>query len=155
MTLGVGGYVTELTYDSEELQPSSLDYVLWVIRGLNDIPSVRGTDQVVPTRTGQVERNRKADKLAIELKGYVLANGDDVDATVANFRGSVETLKGLFDPALASRVLAATLEDGSAASINARVVGLAMPEVVPGHVAEVSVSMESLDPYWVITPGGS
>lgn len=155
MTLGPGGYVTDLAYASTDLQPDSLDFVLWVTRGLNDIPSVRGTDQVVPARTGQVERNRKADKLAIELRGYVLGNGSTGELIVANFRSSVEILKALFDPALAQRVLSATLEDGSAATINARVVGLAMLEVVANHVAEVAVLMESLDPYWVITPAGS
>jgi len=47
-------------------------------------------------------------------------------------------------------VLAATLEDGSSATINARCVQMLIVEVVPSHVGQPAILMESVDPYWVI-----
>ncbi len=148
----VGGYVDELEYDNVALVHASLDWVLWLTRGLNDVPTVRGRDDVVPHLDGRVVRNRRADVLQLELAGWVLAHGDDLDETVANFRTSVRALQTLFDPALDPRVLSATLEDGSAAAISARVVPpISIVEVVASHVARVSVALESVDPYWAIT----
>lgn len=152
MTLGVGGFVTALEYDGTELQPSSLAHVLWITRGLNDVPLVRGSDDVVPHLVGRLARSRIADVMPIELQGWVLAQGATMDSAVAGFRASVELLKTLFDPELDPRVLSATLEDGSAATIYARVVPpISIIEVVAGHVARVSVALESLDPRWAIT----
>lgn len=155
MTLSIAGYVSDLTFDSTDLQPSDRSFVLWIARGLNNVPAVRGQDIVVPHLAGQVVGNRKADKLPIELVGWILANGVTPSIIAGAFRTIVESLKAVFDPTLDPRVLAATLEDGSAAAINARVTALVIEEKVTSHVASISVAMESIDPYWVITPAGS
>jgi len=148
MTLSIAGYVSDLTYASTDLQPTDQSFVLWISRGINDVPSVRGTDVVVPHKIGQTAGTRRADKLAIELTGWVLANGATADLLVAAFREIVESLKALFDPADGYQTLAATLEDGSEAMIAARVVGLVITEQVPSHVASAPVTLG-------ITPAGS
>lgn len=151
MPLEMGGYVTGITYDTTELQPSSQDWVLWIMRGLNDVPSVRGEDDVIPGAPGRVARARQADVRVIELEGWIMAQGATWELAIANFRQSVQALQALFDPTLDPRVLSAVLEDGSVATINARVVPpLVVEERVASHVARIAVQMESLDPDWVI-----
>lgn len=154
MSLNAGGYVSG-TYRSTGLVHVTLDWVLWITRGLNDAPTVRGTDVTVPAKAGRLVRNRVADVLVIEMQGYVLAHGATVADTVANYRASVEALRALFDPTLTPGELELTLEDGGTGLINARTLDLNMTERVPSHVAEVRVQLESVDPTWVITPGGS
>lgn len=154
MSLTAGGYVAG-AYRSAALVHASLDWVLWITRGLNDAPQVRGKDVVVPAAAGRLVRNRVADLLIIELQGYVLGHGVTVADTVANFRASVEALRAVFDPTLVPSTLSLVLEDGGTATIAARTVDATMPEVVPGHVAEVRVQLESVDPNWVITLAGS
>jgi len=149
MPLTSGGYVA-LSYDGTDLAPSSLEYVLWLVRGLNEVPSVRGADDVVPRRTGRIARARVADVLALELEGWVLAQGTTVALAIANFRESVQALQALFDPVLDPRVLSATMEDGTVQTINARVLPpVLIEERVASHVARVSIALESVDPYWL------
>lgn len=155
MTVSIAGYVSDLAFAATDLQPSDRSFVLWVERGLNDIPTVRGEDIVVPHLTGRTAAARVADTMIIELKGWILANGATPDIIAGAFRTVVEALKAVFDPAAGYQTLSATLEDGSAATIQARVTALVIDEKVASHVASVDVQMESIDPYWVITPAGS
>lgn len=146
------GYVA-LTADGTDLAPSSLEYVLWLVRGLNEVPSVRGSDDVVPRRTGRIARARFADALPLELEGWIMAQGTSVADVVANFRDTVQVLQALFDPAGDPIVLEATLEDGSVQTINARVLPpILIEEKVASHVARVSIALESVDPAWVVSP---
>jgi len=93
-SMNTGGFVTGLTYDGTDLVPSDGSFVLWISKGLNDAPEVRGQDVTVPALTGQVARNRVANRLPIELSGWVLAQTDPVSAGVAQFRQTVRALQG-------------------------------------------------------------
>ena len=48
---------------------------LQIVRGLNESPEVRGIDTIVPGLAGRIARNRKADRLVIELRGHVMGAG--------------------------------------------------------------------------------
>lgn len=155
MTADVVGFITSLEYAGTALRHANLDYVLWLTRGLDSSALVRGEDDIVPHRAGRTPRSRVADVRIIELEGWVLAHGDTVAEHVANYRASLEELRALFDPALAPRTLSAVLEDGSLATIEARTLSYVATGRVAGHVAELAVQLESVDPEWVIEPEAS
>lgn len=143
--------VIGLTYDSVDLQRSDFSVFLELKKGLNELPEVRGKDTVVPGLTGRYYRNRVADRRELELVGYV----SGYDATPSetadrrDFRHRVEELRALFDPTADPATLAAALEDGGSATIEARVTSVVWNQVAPS-LASVSVQMESVDPEWVI-----
>lgn len=134
-----------LTYDGVDLQDSDLQVFLEIVHGLNETPSVRGTDTVVPALAGRLEGNRVNDVLVITLEGYV--RGDptsiDRDAAMASFRGNVQDVRTLFAPNRQRADLVATLEDGSQLSISARPMpGMIWSEPVKSEVAQVSIELE-------------
>lgn len=149
MTLNLGGYVSELTFDGTDLQPDDHSFVLWISRGLTAAPSVRGEDSVVPHAAGRVALSRQADLLRIELDGWIFG------ATPAGFRTTQRALMNLFDGVAEPRVLSCLLEDGVAtATINARPQPpVLVDEIIPSHLARVNVALESVDPYWVVNEG--
>lgn len=145
--------VTDLAYDATSLQQDPIGIFLRIVRGLNAIPSVRGEDDVVASKSGRSPYPRLADVLAIELSGLVLGIGDTEAEERASFRGLIEALKTLLAAgSLAPKVLSCTLEDGATATINARVVDFQVTELIESVAAEVKVALESVDPDWDITP---
>ena len=148
--------VTELELDSTSLQESPFGIHLEILHGLNEIPKVRGVDVVAAHRTGRIAYPRLADVLSLELFGYIAAIGMDYAAQKADFRTRADALKSLLtSSSLNVVVLSCTLEDGANAAINVRVVDYQVTERIPSVVAEVRVALESIDPYWVVTPAGS
>jgi len=149
MTLNLGGYVTELTFDSVDLQPDDHSYVLWIARGLQGAPTVRGSDTIVPHAPGRVARSRQADTLRIELDGRIFAS------TPAGFQTTRTLLMALFDGVAEPRLLSCLLEDGATtAEIYARPIPPHLiDEAVPSYLARLSIALESVDPYWTL--GGS
>jgi len=81
--------VIGLTYDGTDLQAADFGVFLELVRGLNEPPAVRGVDLIVPSRAGRIVRNRVADALTIELRGYVMGTG--TPATAAETGGGVDT----------------------------------------------------------------
>jgi hypothetical protein len=67
--------VIGLTFDGTDVQRSDLGIFLELVRGLGEPPEVRGVDVVIPARSGRYVRNRVADRLVIELRGYVMGTG--------------------------------------------------------------------------------
>lgn len=147
--------VIGLDYGGTDLQENPFGIFLEVIRGLNETPAVRGVDVTVPGRDGQVAGSRVVHVLPIELEGYIAGQGSDEDTARADFATMRTQLKALFDPTV-SRTLTATLEDGSTATITARALGGGMlwAQIVPA-CARLNVTLESVDPEWVVTPAGS
>jgi hypothetical protein len=143
--------VIGLTFRSVDIQRADFSVFLEVKRGLNEIPEVRGQDTVVPGLAGRYFRNRVADRRTIELRGFV--SGYDATPSEAadrrDFRHRVEELRDLFDPTLDPGTLAAALEDGGTATIEARATNVVWNQVAPS-LHEVSVEMESVDPEWVV-----
>lgn len=141
-----------LTFNGVDIQRADFSIFLEVRRGLNEIPETRGKDTVVPGLTGRYFRNRVADTRKIELVGYV----SGADATTPtegplrrDFRHRVEELRALFDPTDDPGALAAALEDGGTATIEARTTSVVWNQIAPS-LASVSVEMESVDPEWVV-----
>lgn len=110
-------------------------------------PMVRGEDDVVARATGRSFYPKVADHLDIGLEVAVAA------ADEASYRATMTALYGLFDGTAAPATLAALLEDGSSATIDAYVQPpVLLRELVESLVGNLDVSLISIDPSWVITP---
>lgn len=136
-----------------DVQQPDLGIFLEIKQGFNETPEVRGIDVVVPRADGRIARNRRADIRQIVLQGYVAGSGathaDEMDA----FRANVLIMQAFFDPVLDPLELQVTDESGSIWTINARPLNTLWNERVQSVYADVSVALESVDPYWVA--GGS
>jgi hypothetical protein len=146
--------VIGLTFDGTDIQQNPIGIFLEIVRGLNEGPSVRGTDTVVPGLTGRIARNRIADRWEIELQGYVGGIDTDEDGQRADFRTLVNTIKALFDPTAMPAALVAMLEDGSEATIQARTMPTTVWDQVVPSMARISIQLEAVED-WVIVPAGS
>lgn len=145
--------VIGLTFRAADLQRSDFSVFLEIIKGLNDLPSVRGTDVVVPGLTGRIVRNRVADKRDIVLSGFVRGVGGSPTESSdrAAFRVVMDEMRTLFDPTLTPGDLIATLENGSTARIAARTLNLIEDNQLP-TLSKINVELESVAPNWS-TPG--
>lgn len=147
--------VVGLTYDSVDIQEDPIGIFLEVVRGLNELPKVRGVDTLVPARPYRIARNRVADELVIELRGYVAGVGADEDAQRADFRDLIISLRdettGLFRPTRTPALLEATLENGAVVSVTCRPVNLVTVQRVPA-MAAVSVELYAYEDW---SSGGS
>lgn len=144
-----------LIYDGTDLQPSDLQVFLQIVHGLNEPPSVRGSDYVVPALAGRVEANRVNDVLQIILEGFVRANPSETTTSAArsSFRSNAQAIRTLFAPNRARAALVATLEDGTVMSISARPLpGQMWSEPVISEFAQVSIELEGYDD-WVEVVG--
>lgn len=145
MTTAVG--IVALSYDGTDLQQSDLQLFLQIVHGLNETPSVRGSDYVVPARAGRVEANRVNDVLSIVLEGHV--TGDPTETTTSgarsSFRDNMQALRFLFRPDRARADLVATLENGTVLAISARPLNIVLSEPVPSEFAAVSIELEGYD----------
>lgn len=147
--------ITDLTFDSVVLMRDD-GLFLQLKKGIGEIPMVRGVDQVIPRLAGRYPRARVADRMVIELEGLVRGIPDEADDDPSEgeaYYTLVLAMKTLFDPTKAPASLSCVLPDGSTASINVRVVPpLLWDEIIPGRLARLNVSMESVDPDWTLTP---
>lgn len=137
-----------LTYAGSNVQTSDLQIFLQIVRGLNEPPTVRGEDTVVPARAGRTEGNRVNDVLPIELKGWVRADPTETTSSGArsSFADNRATVRALFHPKRARADLVATLENGVILTISARPMpGTIWTEVIGSEYAEVSIEMEGYD----------
>lgn len=135
--------VIGLTFASTDLQTVDFGIFLEIVRGLNERPTPRGVDLVVPSRAGRIARNRVGDALTIELRGYVMG------ATKSAFRTNAQTVRTLFAPSAEPAALVATLENGGTATIAVRSLNSIWDQVTP-DLASVSIELESVDPDWVV-----
>lgn len=139
--------VVGLTYDGGELQMDDFSIYLNIITGLNETPSVRGDDTIVPGRAGRSEGNRINDIITLVLGGVVMADPTitDTDASKANFRSRLRVVRALFAPDRVRADLVATLEDGSVWTISARPMNIVTTTLIPGAYWEGSVELEGYD----------
>lgn len=138
--------VIGLTYDGTDLQTSDLSVFLQIVRGLNEPPSVRGVDVVVPGRAGRIEGNRINDILVIQLEGIVRSTPTNTTQAqaYASFRSNVQAVRSLFAPDRLRAPLVATLEDGSQVSVSARPMpGIIWTEPLRSEVATVAIELEA------------
>jgi len=144
--------VVGLTYRGTDIQDTD-GIFLEIYRGLIEPVEVRGVDLIVPSRSGQIVRNRKGHRLGIGLRGWI--RGVDASAPIdeagdrSDFATNRAAFRTLFDPTLDPGALVATLEDGSSRTIDARTLNVIPDQVVPTFV-RVDVELESVDPDWTV-----
>jgi hypothetical protein len=116
-------------------------------------PETRGQDRTMPYRRGQLYGNRRANRLAIRLEGWVAGEGDDEAEQRADTAIARQELAAVFDVEAGEGTLTATTEDGTTWEATAYVEVFlpdAMP-VAPTHWG-VQVRLIAIDPpNWVAT----
>lgn len=138
-----------LTYRATDIQESfaagAASMFLEIIRGLNEPPSVRGTDTIVPANVGRIQGSRVKDMVVVELEGYIF--GAQGATELSTFRTKVTTFRALFDPTV-SGSLVATLEDASTKTLTlARTTSVLWAQLSPAS-AKVNVQLESTSGDW-------
>jgi hypothetical protein len=136
-----------LFYDSEDLQRADLGVFCRIVKGLNEPPTVRGTDSIVPALAGRIEGLRINDVLPIELECWVQPDADETTSAgqMSSFRTNQKDLRALFAPNRQRATLLAVLEDGTFMSIQARPLNVIWNELIPSVVASASVALEGYD----------
>jgi len=136
--------VIGLTYDGTDIQASNLSVFFQIRRGINEAPTVRGTDITVPALAGRIARNRIVDMLSIELVGQVTTDPaqTDPDDAKASYRNNWQTVRALFATNRDPAALVATLEDGTIQTIQARPLNITVPLEMPGWFAQVTIELE-------------
>lgn len=115
-----------LEYRSFGISGEDPDICIDLIEGLYQIPSVRGTDWVVPRLDYLTPGNRRKDRLVLPLAGIVMGSGSDAEESREDLLVNVTALLAVMDPSLTSGTLSASqgylgLPVGSEATIQARV----------------------------------
>lgn len=126
--------------------------VLQCIKGLDDSPSVRGEDTIIPGTAGRTARVRVRDRRIIELAGWVFGTGSTDAAQTDDLRDALEELRTLFDPTDDPQTLVIDLEDGTrTATITARTRNMAVAREDLIVARKVSVELESVSSTdWVV-----
>lgn len=134
--------VIGLTYRGTDIQ--IIDGIfLELVRGLVEVVDVRGVDLIVPSRSGQIVRNRVSHRLGVELRGWMRGSGSTEALQRSDFAANRAAFRTLFDPTLDPGPLVATLETGSTQSISARTLNVVVEQIVPTFV-RLSVELESV-----------
>jgi hypothetical protein len=91
--------VGDLTYRGLDLQ----DGGIWLdlVSGFAEPPAVRGDDVVIPGKVGRTWMPKVGDHRTIELRGYVLGSGHDLEARQSSWRELTDELMAVlaFDAA--------------------------------------------------------
>lgn len=146
-----------LLYDAEDLQRSDLGVFCRIVKGLNEPPTVRGTDTVVPALAGRAEGLRVNDVLKIELEcvvqpdGSLTTNQDQMES----FRTNQRYLRGVFRTDRPRAELIAVLEDETQLTISARPMNAIWNELIPSVLATASIELEGYDDWVESVPEGS
>lgn len=153
--LGVIG----VNFRGTDCQRADLRWMLEVVRGWKEPPTVRGVDQIVPGRRGRVWEagSRIADVRTIELRGPVRgvgADGDEEEDRI-DFDANAATISALFDPELDPGPLVLTFTDGSTATCQARALATQLWDQQLPSLARFGVELECVDPDWVTDGAGS
>lgn len=150
------GAIIPVTFDAVDLCPDDLSAFLQITQGLNETPEVRGQDIVIPYLAGQASRPRRAHALKIVLTGFIRGIGATETDRRVSYRTTMRYWRDtLFDPTRTAAVLAATLEDGTIASLDARPLSMIVSEQVPSEYADVSIELLSVTPDWAYDAPGS
>lgn len=136
-----------LTFKAVDLQPADLQWFFEIERGLDEVPSVRGKDTVIPGAAGRFEQNRKNDVLSIVLKGWVRANPTltDPEDLRASYRTNMLAIRTLFASDAARGELVATVEDGTTQEIMARSLNILPGRYVGSEIRVLSIELEGYD----------
>ena len=136
-----------LTFKGIDLQPSDLQWFFEIERGLDEVPTVRGKDTIIPGLAGRFEQNRRNDTLSIVLKGWVRADPtiDDLEDRRASYRVNMLAIRTLFAPDAARGELVALVEDGTSQEIMARALNIVGGRYVGSEIRVLSIELEGYD----------
>ena len=134
-----------ISYGGTDCQESDLGVFLELVRGLNEPPSTRGEDTIVPGAAFRIPRSRVADTLTIELRGIVRGEGSTHAAQKSDYRDKMQALRTRFDTTAAPADLVATLEDSTTATISCRTANVVVTEIVQSLYASVSIELEAYE----------
>lgn len=110
-------------------------------------PSMRGSDRTMPYRRGQIFGPKRADRLAIQLEGWVAGEGDDEAEQRSDTATARQEMFVLFDTEAGEGTLTVVTEDGMVWEATAYVEVFlpdALPKV-PTHCG-ISVRLIAIDP---------
>lgn len=146
--------VVGLTYDAEDVQLDDFTLYLTIKTGLDELPTVRGEDVIVPTRAGRIEANRVNDILQIVLVGVVQQDPaeTDQDTAKAGWRIMMKFVRTLFAANRERAQLVADLEDGSVAYIDARPMNILIQDRIDGVYASLNIELEGYDDWLIVEP---
>lgn len=144
-----------LTFDGNDIQKSDISMHFDIEQGLNDGLEVRGEDSVVPGAAGRVFRNRERDVRHLVLRGILQGTGATETVRQGSYQNLCDQVESYFplddDPA----TLVGEARDGTWRAIDARATTIIWdPEPVFG-VGWVVVNLDSVEPDWQVTGGGS
>lgn len=157
MSNALGYTLSDLKFNDVELQRDDLTVHLEIIRGLDELPSMRGADTVIPHLEGRVDRLWVADTLDVELEGFVQGDGATEALRRASFRTLMEELKVLFFPGIVG-TLSGLGADGQTYILNdVKAISEPLrwgPQDIPGYKV-LNVLLVSNIPSWGVEGGGS
>ena len=137
--------VVGLTWDGYDIQRADFGVLLDIVDGLDDLPELRTSRQVIPFRHGQRAEYPYANGRPLVLSG-LLDGRDGLDR--AAYRTYVDEVKQSFSPFRAEPgILVATLEDGTLRWISAMPLDLRPASIVPG-ASRISIELLADDPFW-------
>lgn len=140
------GFPTSLVANGVDLTRSDARILGRVVRGLNELPEVRGRDTIVPALAGRVPRNRIGDRLVIEWEGMLMGAGSTEQDQREDFRDIVDSIRALMDPTSDPYELVVTLEDGTTTrSITARPINAVFGDDQLPSYRVCSLQWESVD----------
>jgi hypothetical protein len=91
--------MARLLAESLELQDVASGYYFEIrAGGLDDVPSVRGSDTIIPGKAGREFRDRVADLMPVTLHGIVFGAASGADSAEESYRLRAAALKAVFDP---------------------------------------------------------
>jgi hypothetical protein len=137
--------VVGLVWDDYDVQRADLDIFVEIVEGLDDLPRVRGNDQVIPFRSGRLPVPGIADGRAIVGNGWIAGGGS---VPRVRYRAYLDALKAKLDPTQGPKLLVATLEDGSLRWIHAIPRSLLPGESIGGEFRWFSIEWKACDPFW-------
>jgi len=130
-----------------DLQDFPRVFLQIVAGGPDASPETRGSDRTMPYRRGQIFGPRRANRLVIELDGWVSGEGNDEVEQRADTAIARQEMFALFDTEAGEGTLSVMTEDGTVWEASAYVelfLPDAMPKV-PTHCG-ISVRLVAIDP---------
>jgi hypothetical protein len=143
MTSPVG--VIGLNFAGYDVQRADLNVMFEITEGLDELPAVRGSDELIPFRSGRLSQKRTADHRPLVLTGWIAGAGATPEAS---YRAYLDGLKKVLDPTRDPGLLVATLTDGSVRWIRAVPRDLIGGDRIGYEFRPLSVELDALDPYW-------
>ena len=148
-----------LVADTLELQDVDAGYYFEIrAGGLDDVPEVRGSDVVIPGKSGRATYSRVSDSMVVSLHGIVMGAGSGV-AAAESYRTRANALKAVFDPtadpfALTVHSPLEGLPSGDTATLNVRFLRFVVGEQGQ-HFRIMDIECECVDspPVWVVSEG--